>query len=285
MAELPLVVVDIQRAGPSTGMPTKTEQADLLAAMYGRNSESPVPILAPATPGDCFHIMLEAFRIAVRYMTPVVVLSDGYVANSSEPWQIPDAAALPRTKVEYRTDPSGFQPYQRDAETFARPWAVPGTPGLEHRIGGLETEELTGNVSYRPLNHQRMVDQRAEKVARIAHELPPVEVNGAPSGHLLVVGWGGTYGAITSAVNEARAAGRDVSSIHLRHLNPFPADLGDVLRRFEKVLVCELNSGQLWRLLRAEYVVPAEKLAKVEGQPFKVGEVRAAIERLLGGKN
>jgi 2-oxoglutarate ferredoxin oxidoreductase subunit alpha len=283
MAELPVVIVNIQRAGPSTGMPTKTEQADLLAAMYGRNSESPVPVLAAATPGDCFHIMLEAFRIAVRYMTPVVVLSDGYVANSSEPWLIPDPSALTRTKVEYRTEPQGFQPYLRDPETLARPWAVPGTPGLEHRIGGLETEELTGNVSYRPLNHQRMVDQRAEKVARIANELPPVEVNGAPSGQLLVVGWGGTYGAITSAVNEARAAGRDVSSIHLRHLNPFPSNLGEVLRRFEKVLVCELNSGQLWRLLRAEFVVPAEKLAKVEGQPFKVREVRAAIERLLGG--
>jgi len=283
MAELPVVVVNIQRAGPSTGMPTKTEQADLLAVMYGRNSESPLPILAPATPGDCFHVMLEAFRIAVKYMTPVVVLSDGYVANSSEPWLIPDPSALQRTKVEYRTDPQGFQPYLRDPETFARPWAVPGTKGLEHRIGGLETEELTGNVSYRPLNHQRMVDQRAEKVARIANELPPVEVNGSPSGALLVVGWGGTFGALTSAVNEARAAGRDVSSIHLRHLNPFPANLGDVLRRFEKVLVCELNSGQLWRMLREEYVVPAEKLAKVEGQPFKVGEIRAAIERLLGG--
>jgi 2-oxoglutarate ferredoxin oxidoreductase subunit alpha len=266
-------------------MPTKTEQADLLAAMYGRNSESPLPVLAPATPGDCFYVMLEAFRIAVRYMTPVVVLSDGYLANSSEPWLIPDPGALPRTKVEYRSDPEGFLPYQRDPETFARPWAVPGTKGLEHRIGGLETEELTGNVSYRPLNHQRMVEQRAEKVARIAHELPPVEVNGAPSGSLLVVGWGGTYGAITSAVNDARAAGLDVSSIHLRHLNPFPSNLGDVLRRFEKVLVCELNSGQLWRLLRAEYVVPAEKLAKVEGQPFKVREVRAAIERLLGGSD
>jgi 2-oxoglutarate ferredoxin oxidoreductase subunit alpha len=284
MAELPVVIVNIQRAGPSTGMPTKTEQADLLAAMYGRNSESPVPILAAATPGDCFHVMLEAFRIAVRYMTPVVVLSDGYVANSSEPWLIPDPATLPRTQVEYRSDPQGFQPYQRDPETFARPWAVPGTKGLEHRIGGLETEELTGNVSYRPINHQRMTDQRAEKVARIANELPPVEVNGSPSGQLLVVGWGGTYGAITSAVNEARAEGRDVSSIHLRHLNPFPANLGDVLRRFEKVLVAELNSGQLWRLIRAEYVVPAAKLAKVEGQPFKVREVRAAIERLLGGK-
>ena len=284
MAELPVVIVNIQRAGPSTGLPTKTEQADLLAAMYGRNSESPLPILAPATPGDCFHVMLEAFRIAVRYMTPVVVLSDGYVANSSEPWLIPDVTALPRTHVEYRTEPQGFQPYQRDAETLARPWAIPGTPGLEHRIGGLETEELTGNVSYRPSSHQRMVDQRAEKVARIARELPPVEVNGAPSGQLLVVGWGGTFGAITSAVNEARAAGRDVSSIHLRHLNPFPSNLGEVLRRFDQVLVAELNSGQLWRLLRAEFVVPAEKLAKVEGQPFKVREVRAAIEQLLGGK-
>jgi len=283
MAELPLVVVDIQRAGPSTGMPTKTEQADLLAALYGRNSESPVAVLAPATPGDCFLIMLEAFRIAVRYMTPVVVLSDGYLANSSEPWLIPDVKSLPRTKVEHRSDPEGFQPYARDRATFARPWAIPGTKGLEHRIGGLETEELSGNVSYRPANHQHMVDQRAEKVARIANELPPVEVNGAPSGQLLVVGWGGTHGAITSAVNEARAAGRDVSSIHLRHLNPFPTNLGEVLRRFDKVLVAELNSGQLWRLLRAEFVVPAEKLAKVEGQPFKVGELRAAIEGLLGG--
>jgi 2-oxoglutarate ferredoxin oxidoreductase subunit alpha len=285
MAELPLVVVNIQRAGPSTGLPTKTEQADLLAALYGRNSESPLPVLAPCTPGDCFTIMLEAFRIAVRYMTPVVVLSDGYLANSSEPWLIPDVKALPRTKVEHRSDPEGFLPYQRNPETFARPWAIPGTRGLEHRIGGLETEELTGNVSYRPINHQRMVEQRAEKIARIAHELPPVEVNGASSGQLLVVGWGGTHGAITSAVNEARTAGRDVSSVHLRHLNPFPANLGDVLRRFEKVLVAELNSGQLWRLIRAEFVVPAEKLAKVEGQPFKVGEVRAAIETLLGGKS
>jgi 2-oxoglutarate ferredoxin oxidoreductase subunit alpha len=283
MAELPLVVVNIQRAGPSTGMPTKTEQADLLAALYGRNSESPVAVLAPATPGDCFTIMLEAFRIAVKYMTPVVVLSDGYLANSSEPWLIPDPKSLVRTRVDYRTDPEGFQPYQRDPETLARPWAIPGTKGLEHRIGGLETEELTGNVSYRPVNHQRMVEQRAEKVARIANELPPVEVNGAPSGQLLVVGWGGTHGALTSAVNEARAAGRDVSSIHLRYLNPFPSNLEEVLRRFDKVLVAELNSGQLWRLLRAEFVIPAEKLAKVEGQPFKVGEVRAAIEKLLGG--
>jgi 2-oxoglutarate ferredoxin oxidoreductase subunit alpha len=285
MAELPVVIVNIQRAGPSTGLPTKTEQADLLAALYGRNSESPVPVLAAATPGDCFHIMLEAFRIAVRYMTPVVVLSDGYVANSSEPWLIPDVASLPRVRVEYRTDPTGFQPYQRDEQTLARPWAIPGTPGLEHRIGGLETEDLTGNVSYRPENHQRMVQLRSEKIARIAQDLPPVEVNGSPSGPLLVVGWGGTYGAITSAVNEARAAGRDVSSIHLRHLNPFPGNLGEVLGRFGKVLVAELNSGQLWRLLRAEYLVPAERIAKVEGQPFKVREIRSEIERLLGGKS
>jgi 2-oxoglutarate ferredoxin oxidoreductase subunit alpha len=242
-------------------------------------------VLAAATPGDCFHIMLEAFRIAVRYMTPVVVLSDGYVANSSEPWLIPDVASLPRVRVEYRTDPTGFQPYQRDEQTLARPWAIPGTPGLEHRIGGLETEDLTGNVSYRPENHQRMVQLRSEKIARIAQDLPPVEVNGSPSGPLLVVAWGGTYGAITSAVNEARAAGRDVSSIHLRHLNPFPGNLGEVLGRFGKVLVAELNSGQLWRLLRAEYLVPAERLAKVEGQPFKVREIRSEIERLLGGKS
>jgi 2-oxoglutarate ferredoxin oxidoreductase subunit alpha len=284
MAELPLVVVNIQRAGPSTGLPTKTEQADLLAALYGRNSESPVAVLAPATPGDCFTIMLEAFRLAVRYMTPVVVLSDGYLANSSEPWLIPDVKALGRSRVEHRTEPEGFLPYERDPVTLARPWAIPGTPGLEHRIGGLETEERTGNVSYRPSNHKAMTEQRAEKIARIASELPPVEVNGASSGPLLVVGWGGTFGAITSAVNDARAEGQNVSSLHLRHLNPFPTDLGDVLARFDRVLVAELNGGQLWRLLRAEYALPAESLAKVEGQPFKVAEVREAIDAQLGGK-
>ncbi len=285
MTELPVLIIDIQRAGPSTGLPTKTEQADLLAAMYGRNSESPLPILAAATPSDCFHTVIEAAQIAVKYMTPVVVLSDGYVANSSEPWLIPDVATLPRMKVVHRTDPNGFMPYVRDEETLARPWAVPGTPGLEHRIGGLEKEDRTGNVSYTPANHGLMVALRAEKVARIANDLPPVEVNGADRGELLVVGWGGTYGAITSAVNDAREAGRDVSSIHLRHLNPFPLNLGDVLRRFKKVLVCELNSGQLWRMLRAEFVIPAESLSKVMGQPFKVGEVRARIEQILkGGK-
>lgn len=280
-AELPVVVVNIQRAGPSTGMPTKTEQADLLAALYGRNSESPAPVLAPATPGDCFHIMIEAFDLAVRYMTPVIVLSDGYLANSSEPWLIPDVQTLPRRPVQHRTDPEGFQPFLRDAETLARPWAIPGTPGLEHRLTGLESEDGSGNVSYLPENHQRMTDLRAAKVAGIARELPPVEVNGAERGKLLLVGWGGTHGAITSAVNDARAEGFDVSSIHLRHLNPFPQNLAEVLGRFEQVLVCELNYGQLWRLLRAEFLVNARLLSKVQGQPFKVSEIRARIEQLL----
>jgi 2-oxoglutarate ferredoxin oxidoreductase subunit alpha len=284
MTELPVVIIDIQRAGPSTGLPTKTEQADLLAAMYGRNSESPLPIIAASSPSDCFHTVIEAAQIAVKYMTPIVVLSDGYIANSSEPWLIPDVKTLPRTKVEHRTDPNGFFPYLRDEETLARPWAIPGTPGLEHRIGGLEKEEKTGNVSYTPQNHGRMGALRAEKIRRIANDLPPIEVNGGDRGKLLVVGWGGTFGAITSAVNDAREAGQDVSSIHIRHLHPFPSNLGDVLKRFEKVLVCELNAGQLWRMLRAEYLVPAESLSKVVGQPFKVGEIRARINQMLGGK-
>ncbi len=281
MTELPLVVINIQRAGPSTGMPTKTEQADLLATMYGRNSDSPVVVLAAATPGDCFYVVLEAFRLAVQHMTPVVVLSDGYLANSAEPWAIPDVASLPRPEVTQCTDPEGFAPYTRDPETLARPWAVPGTPGLEHRIGGIETEDRTGNVSYDPANHQKMVSLRAEKVARIAADMPPLEANGADHGELLVVGWGGTHGALTEAVNAARADGLDVSSIHIRHLNPFPANLGDLLSRFRKVLVAELNQGQLWRMLRAEYLVPAELLSKVEGQPFKVGEIRAKIDEML----
>jgi 2-oxoglutarate ferredoxin oxidoreductase subunit alpha len=213
-------------------------------------------------------------------MTPVVVLSDGYLANSSEPWLIPDAAALPRAPVHHASDPAGFAPYRRDPDTLARPWAVPGTPGLEHRVGGLEGEETTGNVSYQPVNHERMVRQRAEKVARMAADAPPIEVNGPARGDILVVGWGGTHGAITSAVDDARAAGIDVASVHLRHLNPFPADLGAVLRGFRRVLVAELNAGQLWRLLRAEYLVPAALLSKVQGQPFKVAEIRARIDAM-----
>jgi 2-oxoglutarate ferredoxin oxidoreductase subunit alpha len=285
MTELPLVVVDIQRAGPSTGMPTKIEQADLLLAMYGRNGESPVPILAPATPGDCFHTMLEAFRLAVRYMTPVVVLSDSFLANSAEPWLIPQVESLPCAPVAFHTEASGFEPYRRNPETLARPWAIPGTPGLEHRIGGLSKQDVTGDVSYDPRNNQRMVELRADKVARIAQELPPVEVYGADRGDLLVVGWGGTQGAITSAVEDERHAGRQVSSIHLRHLNPFPSNLGEVLSRFQRVLVPELNSGQLAGMLRSRFLVDAQTMSKVEGQPFKVEEIRARIGAALSGES
>jgi len=276
------VIVDVQRAGPSTGLPTKEEQADLLCALYGRNSDSVLPILAPATPGECFSVMLEAFRIAVDYMTPVIVLSDSYLANSAEPWLIPDVDTLPRHPVQLRTEVEGFMPYLRNAETLARPWAVPGTPGLEHRIGGLEKQDGRGNVSYVPENHQRMTDLRREKIARIAAGIAPVTPYGADTGKLLVVGWGSTHGAITSAVDEARAAGHDVASVHLRHLNPFAPNLGEVLRRFEHVLVAELNMGQLSRLLRAEFLLPVESLNKVQGQPFKIADVRAGIERILG---
>ncbi len=285
MAELPLVVVDIQRAGPSTGMPTKIEQADLLLALYGRNSDSPIPVLAPATPGDCFYTVLEAFALAIAHMTPVIVLSDSYLANSAEPWRIPDVAGLPRIDVSFARETAGFQPYARDPETLARPWAIPGTPGLEHRIGGLSKENVTGNVSYDAKNNETMVRLRAEKVARIANAIPPVEVDGPASGELLVVGWGGTQGAIASAVEATRNEGLTVSSLHLRHLNPFPANLGAVLRGFRRVLVPELNLGQLVRLLRAEYLVPAEGLSKVQGQPFQVAEIHARIDSILRGKD
>ena len=282
MAELPLVVIDIQRAGPSTGMPTKIEQADLLLALYGRNSDCPVPVIAAMSPGDCFYTVIEAFSWAVKYMTPVVVLSNGHLANSSEPWRIPDVDALPRPKVTYWTDPATFMPYARNPETLARPWAIPGTPGLEHRIGGLAKEQGTGNVSYAPGNNEQMIHLRAEKVARIASEIPPIEINGSGSGELLVVGWGGTYGAITAAVEEARQNGKDVSSIHLRHLNPFPKNLGSILRSFNQILVPELNEGQLVRLLRAEFLVPAIGMNKVRGQPFLIEEILARIDEMLG---
>ncbi len=282
MTELPIVIIDIQRGGPSTGLPTKTEQGDLMVAIHGRASESPLPVLAPATPGDCFHMAIEAFRIAVKYMTPVVLLSENYLANSSEPWLVPDVAALPRSPVTYANDAENFQPYVRNPDTLARPWAIPGTPGLEHRIGGLEKQDGTGNVSYDPINHERMVHLRAEKVERVVADVPDVEVNGPDRGKLLVVGWGSTYGVITTAVEEVRGTGLDVSSIHLRYLNPFPANLGDVLQGFEKILVPELNLGQLSVLLRAKYLVPAESINKMEGQPFRVAEVRERIEAMLG---
>jgi len=282
MAELPIVVFDIQRGGPSTGLPTKTEQADLLQALYGRNSECPVVVLAPSTPGDCFFVAYEAIRIAVKYMVPVIVLSDGYLANGAEPWLIPDPRALPDIAVRFRTEKEGFQPYLREEATLARPWVRPGTPGLEHRIGGLEKQDVTGNVSYDPDNHELMVKLRAEKVRRVAQEIPPTTINGPVTGDLLVVGWGGTYGTITAAVEEAQAAGHAVASVHLRHLNPLPPDLGQILRQYRRVLVPEINSGQLVRVLRAEYLVDAVGYNRVRGVPLQTHEVVEAITQLCG---
>jgi 2-oxoglutarate ferredoxin oxidoreductase subunit alpha len=280
MTELPIVIVDVQRGGPSTGLPTKTEQADLLQAMFGRNGECPVAIVAAATPGDCFHMAIESFRIATRHMLPVIFLTDGYLANGAEPWRVPKMDELPRFEVEFATDPNGFFPYSRDPETLARPWAIPGTPGLEHRIGGIEKQDITGNVSYDPENHMHMVVTRAEKVARIADDIAELEVFGEATGRLLVVGWGSTYGAITSAVEEMQQQGKSVSSVHIRHLNPFPRNLGDLLGRFDRVLVPELNMGQLAMLLRARYLVPAVSFPKVKGKPFKISELTAKMNEL-----
>jgi 2-oxoglutarate ferredoxin oxidoreductase subunit alpha len=279
--ELPLIIVNVQRGGPSTGLPTKTEQADLLQAMFGRNGECPVAVVAPATPGECFSMAIEAVRIATRYMTPVFFLSDGYLANGAEPWKLPEIEDLPQMPVTFAADPESFRPFGRNPETLARPWAVPGTPGLEHRIGGIEKADITGHVSYDPDNHEHMVRLRAEKVARIADELPPLEVFGEPEGKVLVVGWGSTYGSITSAVERMRDAGKSVSSVHLRYLNPFQHDLGEILTRFERVLVPEMNLGQLALLLRARYLVDAIPFSKVKGRPFKISEITARIEQLL----
>lgn len=280
MTELPMVIVDVQRGGPSTGLPTKTEQADLLQAVFGRNSESPLAVVASASPGDCFATAIEAVRIAVKYMTPVIYLSDGYLANGSEPWRIPDPASLPRIPISHPTDPATFRPYARDEKTLSRPWAVPGTPGLEHRIGGLEKANITGAVSYDPQNHDLMCRLRAEKIARIADDIPPVEVFGKNEGEILVVGWGGTYGAITSAVEEMQRSGYSISSVHLRYLNPFPKNLKDLLSRFETIIVPELNLGQLSLILRTRFLVNARSLNKVQGLPFKVSEIVAGIRRL-----
>ncbi len=281
MTELPLVVVNIQRGGPSTGLPTKTEQADLLQAMFGRNGESPVPIVSCSSPADAFDAAMEACRIAIRYMTPVILLSDGYIANGSEPWRLPDLASLPDLRVEFRTDPEGFQPYMRDPETLARPWAIPGTAGLEHRIGGLEKEDVTGNVSYDPVNHEKMIHLRAEKVERIARTIPDVVIDGDQEGQILLIGWGSTQGAITGAVRLAREEGHKVGYIHLRHLNPFPPNLADVLSRFEKVLIPEINMGQLALILRAKFVRDLVSLPKVQGKPFYRREILAKMHELL----
>lgn len=292
MAELPLVVIDIQRGGPSTGLPTKTEQSDLLQAMFGRASEAPLPVLAAATPADGFETAFEAARVAIKYMTPVILLSDGYLGNGAEPWKLPRMDDLPPIPVEFagRRDanggepdpaahaPSRFQPYARAPETLARPWAIPGTPGFEHRIGGLEKADGAGTVSYDPLNHERMVHLRRDKVDRIAAEIPPLSIDGDPSGHLLVLGWGSTFGAVTGALRQARARGLRVSQAHLRWLNPFPPDLGDVLQRFETVLVPEMNLGQLAHLLRARYLKPVVSFTKVQGRPFTEAEI---LERIV----
>jgi 2-oxoglutarate ferredoxin oxidoreductase subunit alpha len=279
--ELPVVICNIQRGGPSTGLPTKTEQADLFQALFGRNSEAPVPVLAAATPGDCFWMALEASRIALKYMVPVIMLSDGYLANGAEPWKIPTLDELPEIPVKYRTEREGFMPYLRDPATLARPWAVPGTPGLEHRIGGLEKQDVTGNVNYEPLNHERMVRLRAAKVAAVVQDVPDAVPAGDPDGDLLMVGWGSTYGPITAAVRAQRARGRRIGHVHLRHLNPLPKNLGEVLKRYRRVVVPEMNMGQLLWVLRAKYLVDAEGLNKIQGKPFKQSEVEAKIEEVI----
>ncbi|HEU5152266.1 MAG TPA: 2-oxoacid:acceptor oxidoreductase subunit alpha [Iamia sp.] len=289
--ELPLLVIDIQRGGPSTGLPTKTEASDLMQAMYGRHGESPVPVVAARSPSDCFAVAIEAARIALKYRTPVILLSDGYLANGSEPWRLPAVEDLPDISVAFATEPNHtdaegealFWPYLRDPDTLARPWAIPGTPGLEHRIGGLEKEDGSGNISYEPANHEHMVELRAARVAGIAADIPPTPITGdVDDADLLVLGWGSTWGAIDGGVNRARARGMRVAHAHITHLNPFPPDLGPLLARHRHVLVPEMNLGQLSRLVRAEYLVDARSVTKVKGVPFTAAEIEAAIAKELG---
>ncbi len=281
MVELPLVVVDVQRAGPSTGMPTKTEQGDLLQVVFGRNGDAPLPVVAPATPAECFDAAIEAWRIALKYMTPVAYLSDAFLANGSEPWRVPELDELPDIAVPNHVDAGTFRPYLRDPQTLARPWAVPGTPGLEHRIGGLEKADVSGIVSYDPENHHRMTMLRAQKVAGIARDIPPLEVFGPERGDLLILGWGSTYGAIRTAVERLQSEGRAVAHAHLRHLNPFPANTGDVLASYRRVLIPEINTGQLRVLIRAHYLVDAVGLNRIRGKPLPTAEVAEAARLLL----
>ncbi len=282
MTELPLVVCNIQRAGPSTGMPTKTEQADLLQVLYGRNGESPIPVIAPSSPADCFDAAIEACRMALQYMVPVVLISDGYLANGSEPWRLPEVEDLPDLRVDFHSEAEDFQPYRRNEKTLARNWAVPGTPGLEHRIGGLEKQQVTGNVSYDPDNHEAMTRLRAEKVERIAETIPELEVVGDPGGgKLLVLGWGSSLGAITGAVNVARARGYEVSRAHLRHISPLPKNTAEVLAKFDRVLLPELNSGQLALILRGRFLKDIESFSKIQGKPFNRGEIYDRIVEIL----
>ncbi|MEV2236477.1 2-oxoglutarate ferredoxin oxidoreductase subunit alpha, partial [Streptomyces phaeochromogenes] len=288
--ELPLLVIDIQRGGPSTGLPTKTEQADLLQAMFGRNGEAPVPIVAPQTPADCFNAAIEAARIALTYRTPVLLLSDGYLANGSEPWRIPDTDELPDLRVQFAQGPNHtlddgtevFYPYKRDPQTLARPWAIPGTPGLEHRIGGIEKQDGSGNISYDPANHDFMVRTRQAKIDGI--DVPDVEVDDlSGTATTLVLGWGSTYGPITAAVRRLRAAGEAIAQAHLRHLNPFPANLGTVLKAYEKVVIPEMNLGQLATLVRAKYLVDAHSYNQVNGMPFKAEQLATALKEAIDG--
>ncbi|HET9804860.1 MAG TPA: 2-oxoacid:acceptor oxidoreductase subunit alpha, partial [Candidatus Acidoferrum sp.] len=282
--EIPLVICDIQRGGPSTGLPTKTEQADLLQALFGRNSEAPIPIIAAATPSDCFWAAIEASRIAVKYMVPVIILSDGYLANGAEPWRIPEVSELPDIPVKFETNPVDFKPYRRDPITLSRPWAVPGTPGLEHRVGGLEKQDVSGNINYEPLNHEKMVRLRAAKVEAVTQDIPLTEPEGDQEGDLLIVAWGSTHGAITAAVKAQREklAGRKrIGHLHLRYLNPLPPNVGDILKRYKKVLVPELNMGQLSWVLRAKFLVDAIGMNKIQGRPFKQSELEQKIEELL----
>ena len=282
MTELPVVLLNVQRGGPSTGLPTKAEQTDLLAAMYGRHGEAPVPILAPATPGDCFFMVLEAFRIALKYMTPVIVLSDGGLANASEPWKIPEVDKLPDLTPDFYTDPENFSPYHRNQQTLARNWAVPGTPGLEHRIGGLEKDSESGEINHEPENHEKMVLLRDQKIKRIVQDLPPLEIIGAEKNELLLLTWGSVFGPAFSAIEGLQAEGHAVSMLHLRHLFPFQKELGQILRNFEQVLVPEMNLGQLSRLLRAEYLVDTISFSKLQGRPFLISEIRNRVLEILG---
>ncbi|KAA3605061.1 MAG: 2-oxoacid:acceptor oxidoreductase subunit alpha [Planctomycetota bacterium] len=282
MTELPLVVVNVQRGGPSTGLPTKTEQADLLQSIWGRNGECPIPVLAAQSPGDCFWAAIEAVRMAVTYMTPVILLTDGYLANGAEPWKLPKLEELERIPVRFHTDPENYQPFSRDPVTLARPWAKPGTPGLEHRIGGLEKRDVTGNVDYDPLNHEKMVGLREQKVMGIADSYPATEVYGPERGKVLVLGWGSTYGAIRGAVERALDAGLPVAQCHVRNLWPLPKDLGEVLKRFDQVLIPEMNRGQLARVIRSEYLIEVESFPKVQGRPFTAVEILERVKTLLG---
>src|SRR5215470_1524848 len=285
MTELPVVILNIQRGGPSTGLPTKTEQSDLSQSLYGRNGESPVPVLAAKSPGDTFYCAIEAVKIATRYMTPVILLSDGYIANGSEPWPLPNLATLPRFEVVHRTDPSSYFVYQRDPRTLARSWVIPGTPGLEHRIGGIEKDALTGNISYAPDNHEKQTRVRAAKIERVAQDIGELDLSGAASGDVLIVGWGGTFGALRQAQQQLAAQGKSVSHAHLRWLSPLEPGLGKIIRNFKRVIVAELNMGQLRQILRATFLIDVIGLNKIQGQPFKVREVLDAIEKQLDTKH